>query len=102
LGKREAGPGPRRSSPASNRYIGGSDVSAAVMGVDRSDMDADVNEVDAATSTQTGLERGEHPGEGPRWGVKAGAVSVLPGPLFPLTRTPLRALMASASCPDHT
>jgi hypothetical protein len=36
------------------------------MGIDRFGVDADVNEVDAATSTRTGLERGEHPGEEPR------------------------------------
>jgi hypothetical protein len=47
-----------RSSPASNRYIRGEDVSAAVTGVDRSDVDADANEVDTATSAQTGVERG--------------------------------------------
>jgi len=45
-----------RSSPASNRYIRGEDVSAAAMGVDRFDVDADVNEADAATSTQSGLQ----------------------------------------------
>ena len=55
-----------RSRPASNCYIRGEDVSAAVMGVDRFGVDADVNEVDAATSTRTGLERGEHRGEEPR------------------------------------
>ena len=63
-----------RSSPASNRYIRGEDVSAAVMDMDRFDVDVDVNEVGEATSTHTGLERGEHPGEDR--GVKAGAVSV--------------------------
>jgi hypothetical protein len=45
-----------RGSPASNRYIRGEDVSAAVMGVDRFGVDADVNEVDEATSRQTGLD----------------------------------------------
>ena len=54
-----------RNSPASKRYIRGEDVSAAVMGVDRFDVDADMNEADEATSTQTGLQRGEHPGEDP-------------------------------------
>ena len=48
-----------RSRLASNRYIRGEDVNAAVMGVER----LNLNEVDAATSTRTGLERGEHPGE---------------------------------------
>ena len=50
----------RPNSPAksTNRYIRGEDVSAAVIGVDR----LDVNEVNEAT--HTGLERGEHPGEG--------------------------------------
>ena len=40
--------GQTRSSPASNRYIRGEDVSAAVMGVDR--FDTDVIEADEATS----------------------------------------------------
>jgi hypothetical protein len=30
------------------------------MGVDRSGVDADVDEADEVTSTHTGLERGEH------------------------------------------
>lgn len=54
-----------RSSPASNCDIRGEDVSSAVMGVDCFDVDADVNEVDAAISAQTGLKGGEHPGEEP-------------------------------------
>ena len=45
-----------RSSPASNRYIRGEDVSGAVMGVDRLDVDADVNDDDEATSRLTGLD----------------------------------------------
>jgi hypothetical protein len=57
-----------RSSVASNRYIRGEDVNAAVMGVDR----LNVNEVDAATSTRAGLERCEHPGEDPAGGGKGG------------------------------
>jgi|HubBroStandDraft_3_1064219.scaffolds.fasta_scaffold05912_3 hypothetical protein len=69
--------GRTRSRPAFNCYIRGEDVSAAVMGVDR----LDVNEVDEAT--HTGLERGEHRGEDPPVGVKAGAVLVLPCPLYP-------------------
>ena len=32
------------------------------MGVDRSDVDADVDEADEATSTQAGAERGGQPG----------------------------------------
>jgi hypothetical protein len=59
-----------RSRPAFNCYIRGEDVSAAVMGVDCFDVDADVNEVDSATSTWTGLERGDHPGEDPRVGLR--------------------------------
>ena len=43
-----------------------------MMGVDRFDVGADVNKADEATSTHTGLERGEHPGEAPRSGGKGG------------------------------
>ena len=44
----------------------------AVMGVDRSDVDADVDEADEATSTQAGAERGEHPSDDPPGGGKGG------------------------------
>ena len=47
-----------RSSPASNRYIRGEDVSAAVMGVDRFGVDADMNEADEATSRQGNDDKG--------------------------------------------
>jgi hypothetical protein len=67
-----------RSSPGSNRYIRGEDVSAAVMGVDR----LDVNEVDEAT--HTGLERGEHPGEDPPGGGKGGCGFGIAMSAFPL------------------
>jgi len=57
----------------------------AVMGVDRSDVDADVDEADEATSTQIVLEAdvasipAKPPGRG-----KASEVSILPCPLFPV------------------
>ena len=47
-----------------------------MMGVDRFGVDADVNEADEATSTQTGLEVGVASIPGAPGGVKAGAVSV--------------------------
>ena len=55
---------PVRPKPARpvNHYRG-EYASAAVMGVDRFGVDADVNEVDEAT--HTGLELGEHPSEDP-------------------------------------
>ena len=70
-----------RSSPASNRYIRGEDVSGAVMGVDRLDVDADVNEVDATTSTQAGLARANIPAKTPGVGGKASGVGISSRPM---------------------